>query len=779
MTRHNAQMSTDDDTTGTVLILAPLGSDATAAKNVLRSASLSATTCFNLADLAGKIRDSTDALLIAEEALIANQLLILLAVLSQQPAWSDIPIILLTSGARSEGISQSPAEIFGPSANVTLLERPLHASTLLSTVQTAARARKKQRQVRDLITQREEIMSGISDAFSALDRNWNYIFVNDNVAQMAGIPKESMIGRSIWEIFPAAVGGEFYERCYKAMATQKRDHFETYYKPWKRWLDTRIYPSETGLVIFRADITPRKKQEEQLKTKDRELHELEERTRLAVEAADVGTFEYNPLTREIRWSSRCKELFGIPAGVKPTYQTYMGAIHPEDRHIIHETGQRVLEPGGSGRYAIEYRVIGAKDGQPRWLSEKGRATFDETGRATGFIGTILDITESKNAALALQRAKQEAETANRAKDQFLAMLSHELRTPLTPVLMTLGALQSNPEISAEILSDLQVLQRNVELEALLIDDLLDLTRITHGKLQLNKDAVDIHASLDQALAIASADLTAKSMKVTRRFQATEHHCWADPARLQQVFWNLIKNAIKFTDAGGSIEIRTSTDKAQHILIEVADDGIGIAAELQPRIFNAFEQGSHAVMSKHGGLGLGLAISKRVIDLHGGAISVSSLGEGRGARFTIKLKAMQTFLEKAPDRSPAIAAGKSSGASILLVEDHEDTRYALSRILQRSGYSVRQAPTISAADALAAKHVFDFVISDVGLPDGSGLDLMTRLRDRYGLSGIALSGFGMEEDRAASKAAGFVEHFTKPVNADHLRDAIERLTAVKT
>lgn len=772
-------MPVHDDAEGTVLVLAPLGSDATAARNVLRPANLFAAICSDLIDLAGRLRDSTDAFLIAAESLIPEQLLVLLDALAQQPTWSDIPIIILTSSSESDGMTQRMDEIFGPSANVTLLERPLHAATLVSAVRVAARARKKQRQVRDLIAQREAVMSGISDAFSALDRNWRYTFVNDNVAQMAGIPKERMMGRVIWEIFPDAVGGEFYERCHKAMVTRERDHFVIYYKPWKRWLDTRIYPNEDGLVIFRADVTQKKKHEEQLRENERELHELEERTRLAVEAADVGTFEYDLVRKEIRWSGRCNELFGLPVGVKPTYRRYMAAVHPKDRNIISGIRQRALAPESDGRYDVEYRVVTAQDAMPRWLSEKGRATFDANGRAIRFIGTILDITESKNAALALQQAKQEAETANRAKDHFLAMLSHELRTPLTPVLMTLGALQSNPDISDELRSDLRVLQRNVELEALLIDDLLDLTRIAHGKLQLNKDAVDIHASLEQALAIASPDLTAKSLKMTRRFQATEHHCWADPARLQQVFWNLIKNAIKFTDAGGSIEIRTSTDKAQHVLIEVADDGVGIAAELQPRIFEAFQQGSRAVMSKYGGLGLGLAISKRVIDLHDGAVSVSSLGEGRGATFTIKLKTIRTSLEKAPDRSPAIDAGKSSGASILLVEDHEDTRYALSRILERSGYSVSQAPTVSAADALAAKHAFDFVISDVGLPDGSGLDLMMRLRERYGLTGIALSGFGMEEDRAASKAAGFVEHFTKPVNADHLRDAIRRLTVVKT
>ena len=207
---------------------------------------------------------------------------------------------------------------------------------------------------------------------------------------------------------------------------------------------------------------------------------------------------------------------------------------------------------------------------------------------------------------------------------------------------------------------------------------------------------------------------------------------------------------------------------------MADDGAGIAPEVQPKIFDAFEQGGRAVTSKHGGLGLGLAISKRVIDLHGGTISVTSLGEGLGATFTVKLKAMETSLLKGPAQPLRFDAGKSSRANILLVEDHQDTAHVLSRLLERAGHNIKHAATIGAAETLAANGTFDLVISDVGLPDGSGLDLMSRLRERYSLSGIALSGFGMDEDRAASEAAGFAEHFTKPVDVERLRHAIERL-----
>ena len=415
------------------------------------------------------------------------------------------------------------------------------------------------------------------------------------------------------------------------------------------------------------------------------------------------------------------------------------------------------------------------DGVERWLTEKGRVLLDEMGRATRFIGTLLEVTAQKNAEMVLRHAKQEAEKANRAKDHFLAMLSHELRTPLTPVLMTIASLRRQPDISEELGHDLELLQRNVELEALLIDDLLDLTRIAHGKLELHNDAVDVHGSLDHALSISAAELAGRQLVVTRRFEAREHHCWADAARLQQVFWNLVKNAAKFTPPGGRLDLSTWNDEARQIVVEIKDSGIGIKPDLLPRIFDAFEQGGRSVTSQFGGLGLGLAISKRVIDLHGGTISAASAGPGQGATFTVTLKAIETSLL---DRSVALPLETNvhTSVEILLVEDHADTARVLRRILETAGYSVVHADNLAKGREIAGTRPFDLVISDLGLPDGSGLDLMRFLHTTHGLRGIALSGFGTAEDLAASSAAGFSEHLTKPIDWPQLRAAIDRLVA---
>ncbi len=890
-----------DETSGIVLILAPRGKDAERAGRALSGSGIANHVCGDLSDVTSRFDAGTDAIILAEEALLPQKLLTFLEVLRHQPPWSDVPVIILTTPGGGERAGVPALEIFGPAANVTLLERPLSSVTLIAATKVALRARRRQREVRDLLQQRETILSSISDAFSAIDSEWRYTFVNEKVAELSGVPKEQLIGRKIWDVVPTAVGGEFYQRCFEVRETKQPQHFEGYYEPWGRWLATNIYSSGDGLVVLREDITQRRRQEEQLRRSEDRLRELEQRSRLAVEAADVGTFDYFPATGELVWSKRCNELFGLPPDAVVRYEDYLNGIHPDDRHVIDETVTSVGSTGSTGRYDIEYRCIGKSDGVTRWLSEKGRALFDETGKVTRFMGAILDITDRKEseqalrksalqlrfvtdhaasvliaqfdrserilfanepyaaffgkkatevvgrtivevigqeayavvsrqiakalegtqvdfetevpyptgrrwmaityvpevdaagelrsfvavlqdttdrkmAQLALERAKREAEEANRAKDQFLAMLSHELRTPLTPVLMTLAVLRRDGSISNSVREDLEVLQRNVELEALLIDDLLDLTRIAHGKFELNHEAVDIHSAIEHALEISKPDLSKKNLTIQADLQAREHHCWADAARLQQVFWNLLKNAIKFTPGGGLVEVRTRNDQDHYIIIQVADNGIGIDPAVQPRIFDAFEQGGRSVTSKFGGLGLGLAISKRVIDLHHGTIAVESAGQNRGATFSIKLKAMETSLLEGPAHLldfDAIAAGP---AEILLVEDHTDTARVMTRILQSAGYSVVHAGGVTEACKVAGERRFDLVISDVGLPDGTGLDLMRVLKKQHGLRGIALSGFGTEEDVAASRQAGFSEHLIKPIEWDRLRDAITRVLA---
>jgi signal transduction histidine kinase len=373
-------------------------------------------------------------------------------------------------------------------------------------------------------------------------------------------------------------------------------------------------------------------------------------------------------------------------------------------------------------------------------------------------------------------ARAEAEQANRAKDQFLAVLSHELRTPLTPVLLATTLLEKSPDLPQDLAEHVQMIRRNVELEARLIDDLLDLTRITRGKLQLNPANVDVHELLRRAMGIACPD---RSADLVVQLEATRHHVQGDPARLQQVFWNLLSNAVKFTPSGKSITVRTSNAEDQSVIeAEISDSGAGIEPQFLPRLFNAFEQGDTARARRFGGLGLGLAIAKALVEAHGGTIAARSAGLDAGATFTVRLPAVAAPQPDGSDPFPRRPpAGRTvARAKVLLVEDHEETLRLLARLLTNLGHDVVTASSIKTAQEAARAQQFDLLISDLGLPDGMGYELMRSLRTANHLRGIALSGYGMSEDIQLSREAGFAEHLVKPVDIRALEEAIARVLA---
>ena len=386
------------------------------------------------------------------------------------------------------------------------------------------------------------------------------------------------------------------------------------------------------------------------------------------------------------------------------------------------------------------------------------------------------------AALSLREALVDAllrraeEGAARAKDQFLAVLSHELRTPLNPVLTVASALEVDPSLSADTREMMRVIRRNVELETRLIDDLLDVTRISKGKLVMNLETLDVHTLVDRSLEVCERDLTEKGMTVNFAQDATSSYVEGDPARLQQVLWNILRNAIKFTPPGGSLAIRTGNPDPARVRVEITDTGIGIAPDVLPKIFNAFEQGDRTVTTRYGGLGLGMAIAKTLVELNGGRIFASSAGKGHGATFTIDLPvARSPIASEVARETPTIASpGSSAKLRILLVEDHKDTAQIMARLLEQLDYEIKTADSIAAARKLTAVYSFDLVVSDLGLPDGSGNDLMRELRGKHAMKGIALTGWGMEEDVRATVEAGFDRHLTKPVNFQSLVAAIREV-----
>ncbi len=376
------------------------------------------------------------------------------------------------------------------------------------------------------------------------------------------------------------------------------------------------------------------------------------------------------------------------------------------------------------------------------------------------------------------RQRQELILANAAKDQFLALLSHELRNPLSPVIAMVGELEARSSNDPDVRQPLAVIRRNVELEARLIDDLLDVTRIAKGKLQLSFEVTSLHETLQRAYEICREDILQKDLEFEFRVRAEKEYVNGDPARLQQVFWNLIKNAVKFTPQGGRIIVETANLSDDRIAIRTIDTGIGIGREKIKKIFNAFEQGQSSITRKFGGLGLGLAISKAMVRAHGGTISVESAGPGKGSIFTVVLNTVPTPVST-KSAAPAISPNEDQAKTarkghLLVVDDHQDTCLGMKMLLERRGYRITLAHTADQAIRKAQSEKFDLLISDIGLPDRSGYELMKELRATNSLRGIALSGFGMENDVSQARAAGFSEHLTKPINFERLDEAIRNL-----
>jgi len=405
-------------------------------------------------------------------------------------------------------------------------------------------------------------------------------------------------------------------------------------------------------------------------------------------------------------------------------------------------------------------------------------------RILGCVLTLTDVTARRDAELEADRALQEAEAANQAKDHFLATLSHELRTPLTPVLAVISGMQGDPRLPVDVRAHLAMVRRNVELEARLIDDMLDLTRIARGKLELHREVADLRQVLEDSLQTVTGDLTHKRLRLVMDLDGGDHRLWGDTPRLTQVFWNLFSNAVKFTPEDGVMTVRTRRDGAD-LVVEVTDTGIGIEADALTTIFDAFQQGEQGITRRFGGLGLGLAITKAIVELHGGSLTANSPGRGQGAVFSVRLPAGN--LPAAPLARPeertsaetALSPDRGNGGGlrelrILLIEDHADTAEAMAELLRVLGHEVTVASSVAAGLAAAERHAgrLDLVLSDLGLPDGSGVDLMQELHERYGVRGIALSGYGMEEDVRRSLEAGFDRHLTKPINLQALEAAIQ-------
>lgn len=520
---------------------------------------------------------------------------------------------------------------------------------------------------------------------------------------------------------------------------------------------------------------------DELRAREKSLRAREAQLRLVTDHAPVFITQFD---REHRF--------------KFVNRTYARRFNLEPQDLV---GKHFSEIMGEGPYtAIRQHIDAALEGKrvefeaeiayaslgPRWVYVIHEPERTPEGEVIGFMAVVTDITDRKLAEQEIAAARDKALAASRTKDDFLARLSHELRTPLNPVLLLASDASNNPELPEAVRADFGMIAENVMLEARLIDDLLDLTAITRGKVTLKMRPVEVHAALGEAIATMRQEFAQKNLDLVVQLEASHHTVTGDDVRLKQIFWNVIKNAVKFTPPGGKIVVRTDSDDAtQRLRVTVSDTGIGMTAEEIARIFAAFQQGDHAAQgsARFGGLGLGLVIAQTLVQLHSGLIAATSSGRDRGALFSIELPltADAVVPPSSGGTVPPFASGDKGAPEaprILLVEDHLPTCRALAELLGRREYRVSTANNVEEARDLAAKNNFDFVVSDIGLPDGNGCDLMAELKKNYGLTGIALTGYGMDDDLNRSRAAGFITHLTKPVSVQSLDKALSRMASLK-
>lgn len=517
------------------------------------------------------------------------------------------------------------------------------------------------------------------------------------------------------------------------------------------------------LVGVGIDITERKRAEEALR-REKAL------TDAVFDNAPGLLCLFDDRHRPLRWNAKATEITGYSPD-ELAVQVLKAQLPEVDRANIEGTLDKALR---DGRAELEMDLITKGAKRIPFYYTAARLMLD--GRPHVLV-LGMDATERKRAEDELRRALGQAEAANRAKDQFLAAASHELRTPLTPILLLASSMENDSTIPAPARRDLGVIREHIQVEKRLIGDLLDFTAIHAGKLHMHAVDTDVHDVVEAAIRTCREDMARKGQRLVVHLDALHHYVHGDPDRLRQVFWNLVQNACKFTPQGGAITLRTQNDDDEGtVRIEVSDTGMGMRPETLQKLFRPFEQGPRNERMQHyGGLGLGLAISKTLVEAHGGSISATSAGPDRGATFIVRLPVLATTPPPAPTvgHTPTTAQGR---LRLLLVEDHELTLKTLRRLLVAEGHQVETAKTVAEALAVAANGRFDLVLSDIGLPDGSGCELMPILKDRYGLRGIALSGFGADGDLEASRNAGFLAHLTKPVTIEALREALVRFVA---
>ncbi|MEG3987981.1 ATP-binding protein [Microcoleus sp. S28C3] len=638
--------------------------------------------------------------------------------------------------------------------------------------------------LRESEEQSRNILESIAEAFFALDENWRFTYVNQFAEKLLDRIPGDLIGKNLWEEYPGLIGNELEPIYWSAMRDRVAGSLTAFYPDHDRWYEVRTYPAANGITVYFKNVTDRIQAEAVLRQTSAELErQLQKFNAFKSSVPDfIYTFDLSGRFIDINkplldlWQKSFAEAIGKNC-FELDYPVDLAVKLQNQIQEVIQTHQPIKDEmpytSALGTRAYEYIFV---------------PIFDAEGAVEMVAGVTRDITDRKQAEAEREKllqqeqtAREAAETANRIKDEFLAVLSHELRSPLNPILGWSKLLQQGKLGAAKTASALASIERNALLQSQLIDDLLDISRILSGKLRLNAMSVDLNMVISAALETVRLAAEAKSLQIQTTFSPGIGMVMGDSGRLQQVVWNLLSNAVKFTPQGGQISVRL-TQTASYAQILVTDTGKGINPEFLPYVFEHFRQEDGAITRKFGGLGLGLAIARQIVELHGGKIWVESRGEGQGATFTVELPLLHTAnpVEEIVGRAEARSDDLDlANLHVLVVDDERDSLEFVAFVAEQAGAKVAALGSASEALQLLSTTPFDILLCDIGMPDMDGYMLVRQVRtlppeEGGQIPAIALTAYAGDFNQQQALAAGFQRHVAKPVEPNELVEAIVTL-----
>jgi signal transduction histidine kinase len=677
-----------------VLILVPTPVDAEIAFRVLADSGLAPDIVRDASALIAEIGRGAGAVLIAAEILTPETLSELQTFLSQQPPWSELPVLIFVD--QPGDMKPYGFDLLGPRAHVTLVDRPIHLATLVSATVSALRSRQRQYELRDLVARLETQM----------------LREREHAERLNGLAQASVSIASAVSL----------DDVLRMLTEQAQRLLST------RFAVTRAVSDPRANAIVAIASAGDKQWEDMFNAPTEELRQmLSEPVRLSAD--------------ELQHSKFLKIL-----------RHQLGDVVP--RNAI---GAPLLEP--------DHEPLGFIT-----LFDKEEGDFSETDESV-----LVQLAQMASVAVQKARLFREAQEANRAKDDFLATLAHELRTPMTAILGWVQLLRDGELDGVDVGNAIRMIEASTKIQAHLVEDLLDVSRIIAGKLKIQPTAIELRPLLNNVIETFTKTAQENGVKLVGDLHDDPMSVWGDATRLQQVVWNLLSNAIKFTPKGGSVTLSLTRDDG-YACIGVRDTGEGISPEFLPFVFERFRQAERGTMRTHSGLGLGLAIVRHLVQIHGGEVAARSDGPGNGAEFIVRLPLKVIRDDEAPSAGDL---PDLHDCRILVVDDDEKAREGLRELLEARGAEVETVSSVGAALTSLRNHEADLIVSDIAMPGEDGYALMRRLREVAvddHIPTLAVTGYGREEDQLRILSAGFRRYVQKPVSATELVTAAAELLA---